>query len=543
MARRVGDIARYEQTLTIGGSFPKSQPDVSAVQVTQATGDMLYEKAQKIDQRILENAMGQAENAIASNVARIEREYANQPDAMQEALTGWQQKFFEEISDRQVRERMSLQFDRTAMLALERAKDGQQRIIDDQAQYSALQSLDNIDREYMGVAESLFSPNEKVSAAAAMSLQEITGRLGATLNQMDSRGLPMFSAEQRFSRLNQSKDAAISGGAIAWISRQSDKDAAIETIKKGDLKISLPNAEGGVDVISVKDTLSPRALNMLESEAKRQQAEQKSNLLKSQEADIVTQINNQQGVMELIQQGGMSTDELAMKINEMDLKGQIREDFATEARRYLSSVEKINAATDNQAMADIVTRMYDLNAIAETSPTEYLRGVQNVREEIMARRSDGKLSADDEVKLTNQLKTLTAAKTSDATQQLAYSFGEARKIIDNNLPPEQRGAAIRRMFYESEKLQKQASDPNVKEPVTQETYMQSARKIVDEHNAQRRQATLNTVKEVAKKPVAEADNGVAELLKSKGYTMRDVQETAQKYGITEQQVIEKLRAK
>lgn len=540
MARKVGDIARYEQTLSIGGSFPKKQVDTSAVQVVQASSEALAEKAAKIDKRVLENALGQAENTIAANVARIEREYANDPAGMEEALSGWKEQFFEEISDPDVHDRMSLQYDRTAILALERAKDGQQRILDDQARFGALQSLDAIEREFMGVSESLFSTNPNVASAAASSLQEIMGRLSGTLSQTDSQGMPLFSAESRFNRLTQAKDAGLGGAALAWVSRQPNKDAAIKTIKEGGLTLNLPDGQGGVEKINVRDSLSPRALNMLESEAKRQESEAKANLLRAQEADIVTQINNQNQLMELIQADGMSVDEKVFKINEMDLKGQIREDFATEARRYLSSAEKINAATDSTVMADIVTRMYDLNAMAETSPTEYLRGVQNVREEIIKKRADGKLSADDEVKLGNQLKTLTAAKTSDATQQLAYSFGEARKIIDNNLPPEQRGAAIRRMFYESEKLQQQAADPNAKEPVTQETYMQSARKIVDEYNAQRRQATLKTVQEVANPPPAE---DTEQVLKAKGYTMRDVQETAKKYGLTEQQVIEKLRAK
>lgn len=541
MVRKVGDIARYEQSLSITGGFPKKQIDTSGVELVQATSEMMAEKAQKIDKRMYENALGQAENTIASNVSRIEREYANQPEAMEEALGGWKEKFFEEIDDKDVHDRMSLQFDRTSLLAVERAKDGHQRIMDDQARFGALESLDSIDREFLGVSESLFSGNPAVAGAAASSLQEIMDRLNGTLSQTDSTGMPLFTADQRFNRLSQSKDAGLGGAALAWVGKQPDKQAAIETIKAGKLTLNLPDGEGGTEQVNIRDALSPRALNMLESEAKRQQSEQKANLLQAQEADIVTQINNQNQLMEMIQADGMSNEEKVFKINEMDLKGQIREDFANEARRYLSSAEKINAATDSGAMADIVTRMYDLNAIAENSPTEYLKGVQNVREEIVKKRADGKLSADDEVKLSNQLKTLTAAKTSDATQQLAYSFGEARKIIDNNLPPEQRGAALRRMFYESEKLQSQAADPNNKEPVTQQNYMQSARKIVDEHNAQRRQVTLDTVKEAYGPP--KQDKEIETLLKAKGYTQRDVQETAKKYGITEQQVIEKLRAK
>lgn len=535
------DIPKYERQVVITGGGNNTSFATGEVKNLQLQADAMRNTAVQIEERIAENAYGQAQNTIAAEVSRIEREYPNDPMAIEEALGNFKETFFEEFNDAEVADRAMIQFDRTSLLAVERAKDGQQRIIDDQARFGALQSMDTIQREFLEVSKDIFSTNPQVSAAAQASLQETMDRLAGTLSQRDSKGMPLFTADQRFNALEQAKDAGIGGAAIAWINQQPDKDAALKTIQEGNLKLKLPDGNGGFQEISVKDSISPRALGMLESEAERQKKQIEADLWAAQEADAITQIQNQKSMTEFIQSGEASMEEKVAKINEMDLKGQVKDGFAEEARRYLSSKEKINAATDNETMANIVTRMYDMNSMSEYSEKDYLNGIQNIREDIIKQRANGKLSADDEVKLNNQLKTLTSSKVSDATQQIATSFGSARQIIDDNLPPEMRGEAVRKLFYETQKLEK--GDPETGQPYTQEEYNMKARTIVDDFNKTRREKALKTVQSISQPAPAKQDETDEAVLKSKGYTMRDVSETAKKYGISEAEVIAKLKAK
>lgn len=500
-ANHVSGVATYEKSLSLSGvKTPKTQFSTGPIQEQKAIGSFLQEKAQKIDDRIYRNAMAEAENTLSSEMARMEREYANKPDAMREAITEYRDKFFEDITDPDIADKLGMQYDRSALLAVERAKDGHQRIVDDQAKFYTLQSIDQAERELIGVSGDVFSKNPTVAAAATSKLQEVMGRIKSAAFQVNSQGEPIFSAEARFQRIGAIQDAGFGGAALEYIRQAADKEAAIQAIEKGELTIDLPDGKGGVEKINVKDALSSRALSSLRSEAKRQQDEQKKALIEAQEADIQTQIKNQAGLMEIIQSDGLSTDEKVLKLNEMDLKGEIREDFAAEARRYLSSAEKINAATDNQVIADIVTRMYDLNSIAGMNDKDYLIGVQNLKKDIMTQRANGRLSGDDEVKLNNQIKTLMSAKVSEATQKVAYQFSDARALIDQSLPPEERGDAIRKLFYETIDLQKKAEDPENKgkDAEIQAMYKERAQAIISDNVKSRRENAVKRAEELHK---------------------------------------------
>lgn len=261
-------------------------------------------------------------------------------------------------------------------------------------------------------------------------------------------------------------------------------------------------------------------------------------LIESREADTATKLNNENELSELFADPETSYDEKVAAVNRLDLQGEIRDDFAVEARRYLKSENEINAVTNSDAIADIVTRMYDLNEIAELSPNDYLEGVADIKKEIIAKRADGDLSREDEIKLNQQMKSLMSAKVAGATNDISYSFGEARKMIDQQLPPDMRGEAVRQLFYATEQERIEAQEDRDKRKALKDAYKLKARQIIDEINNTRRDRVINSVNTV-NQPVEDVDA----FLESKGYTMDDVRETAAKYGLTEQQVIEQMRLK
>ncbi len=318
--------------------------------------------------------------------------------------------------------------------------------------------------------------------------------------------------------------------------RQDVRKAVIMNNLQGLMESDPAKAKEIIKSRKYDSDLGPDGVMRLTENAEAAEKQKKYDMLAAQEADAVTLIANQNQLMDEIQQETINIDEKVLKINQMELNGQIDGDFATKSRRYLSSLEKIDSVTDSQKMSEILTRVYDMNSISEVSQKDYLLGIQNIKEDIMVSRAMGDLSAQDETKLFNQIKTLTSAKISDATQQASYSFGAARGIINNSLPPELRGEATRRMFYEAQKLDEQKFSKEEKELA----YKNSAQKIVDEYNTKRRQTTLETIKEAYGPP--KDNKEIESILEAKGYTMRDVQETAKKYGITEQQVINKLRS-
>lgn len=220
-----------------------------------------------------------------------------------------------------------------------------------------------------------------------------------------------------------------------------------------------------------------------------------------------------------------------LEIDQMEFRGEIGTKAATKARRVLESKKAVDAVTSSDDMAELVTQMYDLNAIADTSAEDYLTGVQNIRQEIMVRQSDGRLSAPDAQKLQSQLRTLTAAKTANASTRVGYNFYDANKRFES-LPPQYRAKATRELFYRTQG----------QEGVTKQQYDTYASEIIDGIKGERRSNTVQRVNKITMDDDAFLKTTV-NVKTGLPYDMNDVRETAKKYGITEKEVIEKMKAK
>lgn len=237
---------------------------------------------------------------------------------------------------------------------------------------------------------------------------------------------------------------------------------------------------------------------------------------------LFQEMQNEDKVTDLVsdQEGDYFSKRL--QIDTMEMNGQISTTTAEKARRVLTSQKNVDNVTSTPVMAEIVNQMYDLNAVADTSSGDYLNGVQNIRNRILTDQEKGKLTPQDAQKLNGQLRTLTAQRTAQATQSVAMGFYESNQKF-NSLPPEYRGEATRQLFYKS-----QGQD------FTPEQLDAEANKIVDNINKGIRQ---ETVKRLDKINAPDED-----FLKSIGASMDDVKETAKIYGISEQEVIQRLKA-
>lgn len=271
----------------------------------------------------------------------------------------------------------------------------------------------------------------------------------------------------------------------------------------------------------------------------RKVAQEEKAALEATKVDTMTLIANQNALMEEIETGTATYDEKMLKINRMEVMGGIKQEFAADIRRYMESKKAVNAVTNDPLMADVVTQMYDLNATADMNEADYLRGVQNIKRKIMNLRSDGTLSREDEEKLNNQLRTLTSAKVSDATTSVAFSFGEANKLIEQGLPPELRGKATRELFYKVD--EESAKGKELSQEDERKLYKTHARAIIDRINTERRNKALSLVNESQTTVNIEQDKATQDFLTQKGYTMDDVRETAKKHGMTEKQVIQHIQ--
>lgn len=266
-----------------------------------------------------------------------------------------------------------------------------------------------------------------------------------------------------------------------------------------------------------KKSLTPDDISEFENVIKKQM---KTNNLQS----LFKQMEAEDGLTDLVTSQEGSYYEKRLQVDQMEFSGAVSQSAAAKARRVLTSQQSVDAMTSSDDMAEIITQIYDLNAIQDTNSSDYLTGVQNVREDILKRQGEGKLRSDDAQKLNAQLRTLTAQKVSDATQNVAMGFYDSNKKF-SSLPPQYRGQATRQLFY------KTAGQENL----SKENYNAYANQIVDQI---RKDIRADVVKRLDKLDMTDDD-----FMKSINATMQDVQDTAKKYGITEKEVIQKMRAK
>lgn len=238
--------------------------------------------------------------------------------------------------------------------------------------------------------------------------------------------------------------------------------------------------------------------------------------------DLGVTVNNT-GLTDLVNNPDSTYYEKLATIDKMELQGTITTSAAGKARRVIKSSADLDSQTDTPEMANIINQIYDLNANSASNASEYLRGVRNVQDQILDLQASGKLTAPDAGKLTKQMTELTNKRVSDSTQQVGNEFYEANQKF-NTLPPEYRGQATRALFYAAD-----GKNYNKTQLSNQ------ADTVIDTINQKRRSQALKIASDTAM-----ADGAFLRSIKA---SPGDVTATAQKYHISEQEVMRQLRAK
>ena len=262
---------------------------------------------------------------------------------------------------------------------------------------------------------------------------------------------------------------------------------------------------------------------------------QKSDIRK--DAESLVKKNNELKAVEMLQLQDLSSSELINIVNSdasdveksqalqsQVLLGNVSSEFANKLNKLMVSSKSVNAVTNDDVMADIVLRSYDLNSLSTIDPQSYLKGVQNIKDEIVSRQIKGELTQEDVIKLNNTISNLSNKNTAESTSMIAYNFGQVKDTFDVQLPPEYRGKAMRDLYYAVDGKE-----------MTDTEYSKVALKVVDSINKERRGVALRRTQE--------PDTINNDFLAKNNITMEQVQAQAKKSNMTNAQVIQLLRQK
>jgi len=266
----------------------------------------------------------------------------------------------------------------------------------------------------------------------------------------------------------------------------------MENYEKDYMKSFISGAIESDPELGVK-LLEDERTNILDSEEKKElektaQVRTKELVLDS----LKVETGNESSLMDTVNNPEATIYDKKVAIDKMFINGLVSDSFTKKYKKILDSTQAVDGNTVDGVMADILLRTNDLNAIADLNQEDYLIGVRNIREEIMTAQATGKLSPDDAKKLNRQITTLTTTKLSGATSNIAWNFTVASDMFDEQLPPEFRGTAVRKLFYETGTQE-----------LTQEQYGERATKIIDNINFKRREDTIKRVDEIKNKQANE----------------------------------------
>ena len=319
--------------------------------------------------------------------------------------------------------------------------------------------------------------------------------------------------------------------------RVEEAEKALKDLKSQD-RVSIPNPINPEENI----TLSPDQKENLEKELKTNIKDFKDSAIleaqKQLQADEFTQIANYSQAQKAVEDTSISPEEQLQNISQLEKDGDIKKDQARILKAYVNSVKKLNAAVNANSFDYIITKIHDLNALVdydEDNSNDYLRGINNITDEILKLRASGNMSRPDELKLKKQMTNLTAAKVAGATQEVFEYYTDASDAINIGLPPEFQGIAKREVFYAVDTVIQQGESAGVSYDNNdiKSIYQTETNRIINKINKQRRSSALETVNAITQStviPVKPANYPTAVWdSKNKYYYVTDV--NGQKYKV------------
>tara|TARA_R100000781_G_scaffold104927_1_gene68696 strand:+ start:1251 stop:2912 length:1662 start_codon:yes stop_codon:yes gene_type:complete len=132
------------------------------------------------------------------------------------------------------------------------------------------------------------------------------------------------------------------------------------------------------------------------------------------------------------------------------LTNQINDAQESALINYINSDKALNAINDDGLIDRTIVQVYDVLEIPEDEI--YLKGIQNIQNDLLLMRASGKILPEEYEKVTNQIQNLTNKRNAQAGSDLSLGYELASNAVKIALPnrPELAGTLMRGLFLEAE---------------------------------------------------------------------------------------------
>lgn len=180
----------------------------------------------------------------------FQKQYANDPEGLNNAWTLYSQGVAEEIDN--VSPGAGVMYRQRQLVrglpSVEAARDNAYRLTKDQAEASLVQSQVALAAEIRNNATDLFSENPARSQAAANSIGIVRQEIMRVYNATGPSGQPLYSATERAKAMLKFNDDVMSSATLSWFDQHEDKAAAYLEFSSGEFSINLETSPAQIDI-------------------------------------------------------------------------------------------------------------------------------------------------------------------------------------------------------------------------------------------------------------------------------------------------------
>lgn len=250
-------ITQRKNPVSIDVPVASSSGVIRAGQSLQQTSQSAFRMAVGIREQADKSYLLKTEISARKRLREIENEFAADPNELQLQIDKYKEDVMETLPRRELGDRLNTNIDILSGPIINRSLENKRKVLDNQTETDARLMINQAQGDLVDIVPNLLSEDPDVAATAARSMQLAVFDVDKTLGMTKSDGTPMFTPETRATKVQAMINSAYEGVAKTYIEASEDKMLAMNNWKNGEVKIPLPDEEGNIQLLNIRDAMPP----------------------------------------------------------------------------------------------------------------------------------------------------------------------------------------------------------------------------------------------------------------------------------------------
>jgi hypothetical protein len=229
----------------------------SALEKSQQEAEI---RAEREYQQELKIQSMQLETDMTTQIFELNNKYAFAPKDLEAALNEYKKDFMKNIIDPTQYAVFDNAFEMKKMASVNAAFQNYRK---QNVQFTELNSRKLVESNLNSInqmASQLFGQEQSAQVTSSMAITQAYNSILQSYNQTDSDGNLIFTPNQIVAGIREVDKTLNESLFNGWLNSQTDEDEVFRVLQSGQLNISLPDGQGGVNTINVLSGMDPKFL-------------------------------------------------------------------------------------------------------------------------------------------------------------------------------------------------------------------------------------------------------------------------------------------